>query len=165
MSSSPEAYATVIADLKRQRSEIDSLIAKLEAMADASAVLGAQSTTADVPQKQQSGIEGDGPYAGLTIAEGAIALLTERQTPLATTEIVAALEAGGMRLKSRNKPNIVNTTLNRRANRIGDVERPERGKWGLSEWSRAEHFTETTSEPEQLYERQSLAARGIAVRR
>lgn len=144
MSSSPEAYAAVIADLRRQRSEIDSLIAKLEAMAGASAAMGSKPTTTDVPQKRQSGVEADGPYAGLTIVEGTIALLAERQVPLTTTEIVAALEAGGMRLTSRNKPNTVNTTLNRRSRRVGDVVRPERGKWGLSEWSRDEQPREET---------------------
>ena len=148
MSSSPEAYAAVITDLRRQRSEIDSLIAKLEAMAGASAAMGSKPTTTDVPQTRQSGVEVDGPYAGLTIVEGTVALLSERQVPLATTEIVAALEAGGMRLDSRNKPNTVNTTLNRRSKRVGDVVRPERGKWGLSKWSQAAQPREATLQEE-----------------
>ena len=152
MSSSPEAYAVVIADLRRQRSEIDSLIAKLEAMAGASAAMGSKPTTTDVPQKRQSGAEPDGPYAGLTIVDGTIALLAERRVPLTTTEIVAALEAGGMQLTSRNKPNTVNTTLNRRSKRVGDVVRPERGKWGLSEWSQTtqSELEATPQEPRAL---------------
>lgn len=125
-------FAPVIQHLKRERAELDLVIAKLEAMSSAgqAAVLPNQPTIASEAQpsevKQPAGSRGNG------FATAAIAVMADHGKPMTSKEIVAALEAKGLHMNSANPPNALNATLNRRMKQIGDVYRPESGKWGLS---------------------------------
>lgn len=136
------AYDLVIADLKRQRGEIDSMIAKLEALAGgqpvpSADVPGASPTKGDVPKAPQ---DGNNPYLGMSVADATVALLRKTRRAMSAVEIVQHLEAGGLLLSGTNKPATVATLLTRRQKRNGDLVRPKRGQWGLKEWYRGRNF-------------------------
>lgn len=136
------AYDLVIADLKRQRAEIDSMIAKLEALAGgqpvpAAEVPGAAPTEGDPPAPPQ---DENNPYLGMSVADATVALLRKTRRQMSAVEIVQHLEAGGLLLSGSNKPATVATLLSRRQKRNGDLVRPKRGLWGLKEWYRGRNF-------------------------
>ena len=138
MSDESNAYAVVIADLKRRRAEIDSMIANLEGLEVAG---GDPSPFADAgatpPAREGAGQEppaGNNSYLGMRIPQATIALLTAKRTALRPAEIVKALEEGGLILTGKNNANTVNSVLHRRQAQVGDVVSPKRGHWGLKEW-------------------------------
>ena len=136
------AYDQVIADLKRKRAEIDAMIASLAAMA------GGQNASPnddinDPPasEETQSPPEpGNNPYLGMSIGDATVELLRRTRGPMSPTNIARGLEAGGLLLSGSNKAGNVTTTLTRRQKGLGDVVRPERGKWGLKKWYRGRNF-------------------------
>lgn len=139
MSDESNAYAVVIADLKRRRAEIDSLIANLEAVAAAGGEPSPSGNAADstTPAHSDSEYEppaGNNPYLGMSIPQATIAVLKAKRTALRPAEIVKALEDGGLILTGKNNTNTVNSVLHRRQTQVGDVVSPKRGHWGLKEW-------------------------------
>ena len=142
MTDNSNAYAVVIADLKRQRDDINAMIARLEAMADGSL---AQPDVAGVA-KVQDAIEGpgqppkDNPYLGMSIVDATKELLALKRKPMRPAEIVTHLEAGGIVLGGPNKSNTVGSILNRRQKNVGDIVTVKRGTWGLKEWYRGRNF-------------------------
>ena len=142
MTDKSNAYDLVIADLKRQRSEIDSMIAKLEAMAGnqpipPADVLGASPTEGDAPVVPQ---DENNPYLGMRVADATVVLLRKTRRAMSPAEIVHHLEAGGLLMSGSNKPATVGTLLTRRQKKHGDLVRPKRGQWGLKEWYRGRNF-------------------------
>lgn len=140
MSDQSNAYAVVIADLKRQRDEIDRMIARLEAMAKGQPVAGgaaAPKAEAKVEDQRQPAAEessGDSPFLGMSIVDAVKAVLAKKRRPMNPAELVDALESGGLMLSGENKGNTVGSVLNRRMKQVGDVVNPKRGQWGLKEW-------------------------------
>ena len=139
MSDELNAYAMVIADLKRRRAEIDSVIANLEAVAAASGEPSpsGEADHSTLPARTSAEHEppaGNNPYLGVSIPQATIAVLRAKRTVLRPAEIVEALEEGGLRLAGKNNANTVNSVLHRRQAQVGDVVNPKRGHWGLKEW-------------------------------
>lgn len=136
------AYATVIADLKRKRKEIDEMIARLEAFQSGAPVKAgpAQSEDDTGGNAAQPGGDTDNPYLGMSIPEAAKALLGKQRKMMRTADIVERLEAGGLVLSGSNKTNTVGSILNRRQKQVGDVVSPKRGCWGLKEWYPGRNF-------------------------
>ena len=136
------AYDLVIADLKRQRAEIDSMIAKLEALASGQPVPSADASSAAptggdalaTPQDENN------PYLGMRVADATVLLLKKTRRSMSPTEIVQHLEAGGLLLSGSNKPGTITTILKRRQTKSGDLVRPKRGQWGLKEWYPGRNF-------------------------
>lgn len=130
------AYDLVIADLRRQRAEIDTMIAKLEAMAGGQPIPPAEAAEASAinPDASQSSQEENNPYLGMSVADATVALLKKTRKAMSPVEIVKELEAGGLLLSASNKPATIGTLLARRQKRVGDLVRPKRGQWGLKEW-------------------------------
>ena len=141
------AYGLVIADLKRQRADIDAMIAKLEAMAGSQPIPLSDSTVASLPNEENPVPlqTENNPYLGMSIADATIALLRKTRRAMGPTEIVNELEAGGLILSGNNKPNTVNTVLARRRDRLGDLVKPKRGQWGLKEWYPGRNFGKSES--------------------
>ncbi len=142
MAEKSNAYAMVIADLKRQRDEIDAIIARLEAMAvgkptkpDFAGTAKVQETIEDLDQAPE-----DNPYLGMSIGDATKELLVLKRKPMTPPEIVAHLEAGGIVLGGTNKSNTVGSVLNRRQSKVGDIVSVKRGTWGLKEWYRGRNF-------------------------
>ena len=136
------AYDLVIADLKRQRAEIDAMIAKLEAMAGGQGIPPAESPDAAPTEhdpRSQSDSENN-PYLGMRVADATVLLLKKTRRAMSPTEIVQHLEAGGLLLSGSNKPGTITTILKRRQTKNGDLVRPKRGQWGLKEWYPGRNF-------------------------
>lgn len=136
MSEQPSAYAEVIADLKRRRDKIDSLIAELVALAGEgpSQGVGASSAPSAEGHEESATPSGNNPYLGMSIPEATVAVLKAKRDMLRPAEIVRALEEGGLILSGHNNANTVNSVLHRRQRQVGDVVSPKRGHWGLKEW-------------------------------
>jgi hypothetical protein len=135
MSDSGNAYAVVIADLRRQRDEIERMIARLEAMAASGTVClepdDREQTQQETPRGQDAAGDRENPYLGMKSIDAVKDLLARRRKPLAPAEILAGLEAGGLSLSGAN---VVASILSRRQRDVGDVVSPKRGVWGLREW-------------------------------
>lgn len=178
MADKSNAYAVVIADLKRQRDDIDAVIARLEAMADDSPArpdAAGETKDQDVIEPQDQPLK-ENPYLGMSIADATKELLASKRKPMNAANIVAHLEAGGIAMGGATKSNTVGSVLNRRQKNVGDVVIVKRGLWGLKEWypgrsfgkkgpeeSNASRESEPTgddptepSEPEQPFERPQI---------
>ena len=157
MSDKSNAYALVIADLKRRRAEIDIMIGNLEALAGTG---GEPSSPANadvaLPEREGAKIEspaGTNPYLGMSIPQATIAVLREQRETLRAGDIVKALEAGGLILTGKNNANTVNSVLRRRQAQVGDVVSPKRGHWGLKEWYPGESSCGSANHPEAVLRR------------
>jgi HB1, ASXL, restriction endonuclease HTH domain len=70
-------------------------------------------------------------YLGMSIADATRKLLESKKRAMGTSGIVAAITAGGLAMASADPINTVSTVLGRRSEKVGDIVRLERGKWGL----------------------------------
>ena len=110
MSKKSNAYAIVIADLKRQRTDLDAMIARLESMAGEEA--GVPSGAAAGPSQDLDdavvalNLPPDGyPYVGMTIVEAVKTLLAERQQMLSVNRYrgEAAVRRRGVEWEQQGK--------------------------------------------------------------
>lgn len=129
-----DPYASVLADLKAKRDQIDQAIQAIESVRGGATPKS--SAEAFRAEAAQGGAIDDGPgaYLGLTIAEAAKKMLRTRRKALTNAELVAGFRAGGLVLNSVDEMNTVNAVLARRFQNNGDIVRVARGTWGLKEW-------------------------------
>jgi hypothetical protein len=134
----PDPYDAVLTDLRAKKAQIEATIALLESLRatgvpplPGSAPLGAG--LAQKPKDTPSEV-GPGAFFGMTVHDAAIKVLQMRRRELQTTEIVAEIERGGIRMTSSDKTNTVGSILLRRFYNVGDLVRVGRGRWGLQEW-------------------------------
>lgn len=148
MADQSNAYAVVIADLKRQRDDIDAVIAQLEAMEGGSPIHHKVATVAkdETAAKRPGEKPRNNPYLGMSIVDATKELLALNRKPMRPADIVADLEAGGMVLTGTNKSNTIGSVLNRRQNQKGDVVSVKRGTWGLKEWYPGRTFGKKSTE-------------------
>lgn len=173
MPNESDAYAAVIADLKRKRDKIDEMIQSLKVLRSGGAVAASEP---DEQTRPDSANLGESPFLGMSITDATKKLLASRRKPLATADILSALEDGGLVLTGRNKTNTVGSVLNRRFRSVGDVVSVRRGTWGLKEWYPGRNFNKKGSEepnelsdheldyeqaPEQISDEAALAALGL----
>jgi HB1, ASXL, restriction endonuclease HTH domain len=123
-------YAVVLADLRARRTQIDQAIQAIESIRGLGSGGGAPPPAAAHPQPQNEA----GAYLGMTIAEATRKLLASKKRAMGTSDILAALTAGGLALTSADPINTVSAVLGRRFDKTGDIVRVERGTWGLREW-------------------------------
>jgi HB1, ASXL, restriction endonuclease HTH domain len=124
-------YAVVLADLRARRAQIDQAIQAIESIRG----IAASSTAAPVSEPAPTQPENEaGAYLGMTIADATRKLLAARKRAMGTSDILAAITAGGLALTSADPINTVSAVLGRRFDKVGDIVRVERGTWGLKEW-------------------------------
>jgi hypothetical protein len=126
-----DPYALVLADLKARRLQIDQAIQAIESLRGPSPS-GSSAAPSEEPQTRSENEAG--AYLGMSIADATRKLLEARKRAMGTSDIVAAITAGGLALASADPINTVSAVLGRRSDKVGDIVRPERGKWGLKEW-------------------------------
>lgn len=131
-------YAIVLADLRAKRDQIDQAIQAIESVRGSSSY---SQTTSDISAKDQQGGEGD--YLGMSIPEAAKKLLKTRRKQMNNTEILAALQAGGMAMTSKDPLNIIGAVITRRSKETGDIVKVGRGVWGLKEWYPNRNFNKS----------------------
>ena len=117
----------VLAEMRRERerlagelARVDRVIAALEERA-AIATTAATAARASLPR-------GVGPYSLLDIYEATAHYLSTVDTPKNSTEIAAALRAGGFKTRSRNFVNTVRVMLRRRDGRSTGISVTKDGK-------------------------------------
>jgi HB1, ASXL, restriction endonuclease HTH domain len=124
-------YAVVLADLRAKRAQIDQAIQAIESLRGLGPS-GPSATPSEEP-RTRSGNEA-AAYLGMSIADATRKLLESRKRAMSTSDIVAAITAGGLAMASADPINTVSAVLGRRSEKVGDIVHPERGKWGLKEW-------------------------------
>ncbi len=141
-----DPYATVLADLKAKRDQIDAAIAAIEAIRGGTVPSGAAaaSVAGVLP-----GADGPGALLGLSISEAAKKLLATRRQPMRNPEIAAAFKAGGLHMNSADPVNTIGSVLTRRFAEIGDIVKVGRGTWGLKEWYPNRSFKKTSGADEK----------------
>lgn len=123
-------YAIVLADLRAKRLQIDQAIAAIEAIRG----VGAPSATNAPAAPGQEDSESPDDFLGMSISEATKKLLKSRRKKMANSEILAALQAGGLVMTSADPLNTVGAVITRRSKEVGDIVKLGRGVWGLKEW-------------------------------
>jgi len=142
------AYAEVIADLKKRRNELDATIRNLEKLAGI-APTHQISASDDLDVTIHGAVENhadDNPFLGMSIGKAACEVLAAKRDLMSPAEITAAIQDGGVVLSGENPGNTVASVLHRRAKKVGDVVSPKRGRWGLKEWYPGRNFNKKQTE-------------------
>lgn len=126
-----DPYAAVLADLKAKRDQIDEAIRVIESLRSGvvSSATGPHSAAPHQPHQPK-----EGEFLGMSIPDAVKKLLASRRKTMNNADIVAALQAGGLAMTSKDPQNTVGSVLTRRFNTVGDIVRVGRGIWGLQEW-------------------------------
>ena len=141
MTSESNAYAAVIADLKKRRDDLDAMIRNLEALSGGGPASVASADPIG-PQQPEVGVGANGsPYLGMSIVDAAKAVLQKQRSMMTPADITDAIQAGGVMLSGDNPGNTVGSVLNRRSKKVGDIVSPKRGYWGLKEWYPGRNFS------------------------
>ena len=114
-------YSDAITKLKREREEIDALIAGLEKR-------GGMAHDAETPSE----IHPD-TFFGMGILDAAVQLLTMETRPQSAKNIATALKRGGLISESKNFGNTVTSILRREHEKGGRVITLPGRQWGLTE--------------------------------
>ena len=109
-------YEAVLADLRVNRALIDDAIRAIEAL------VGVQERT-----QCES-------FVGMSVLDAAKAVLTIKGESQRTTQILAALQRGGLALSGKSPINSVGAVLNRNLKEGGEIVRLRRGVWALAAW-------------------------------
>ena len=109
-------YENVLADLQRQRGELDDAVAAISRLVDARTTLPA--TT----------------FLGMSISKAIQKHLRATKEPQTASVIARGLEAGGIVTRSQDFTNTVFATLRRIETSTQDVRQVAGKKWALAEW-------------------------------
>ena len=74
------------------------------------------------------------PLSNLSFTDASLEILSRNKTPMGNYDLVKALENAGIPITSKDATNSVETSLQRRSERNGDVVRVSSGTWGLAIW-------------------------------
>ncbi len=117
-------YIAVLADLEERKAKLDAAIEGIRA------ILGESS---GIPIKKASKeIESDS-FFGISIVDATKKYLRMVKSKKSTTDIVTALEQGGITHTSKNFTTTVYSVLFREMNKTGEIVRVGQD-WGLAEW-------------------------------
>lgn len=123
-------YAAVIADLERQRDELDKLIESLRAHAGLSKAV--DNPRIDQPSPTPTVVHpAKGEFTGMTFVDAAKKLLAREGKPMSNLEIFEGLAQGGLRTASAEPLNTIGSMLNREYQKNGSIVRVGRGTWTL----------------------------------
>lgn len=129
--------AEVLADLRKQRDELDQTIKVLENLGGIASAAGTASGAGSANgdgEASEGGELAEGAFHGMSIVDATKKLLAMRQRKMGNPEIAKELAAGGLVMNSADPVNTVGSVLTRRFNQVGDVVKVARGTWGLKEW-------------------------------
>lgn len=146
-STSLDAYAAVLSDLRAKRAQIDQTITLLEGLQGGNSVKAGALSAAGTGNASLKGetaiVETAGMYLGMSIVDASKKLLAMRKRTLGNVDIAREIQAGGLVLGGADPVNVVGSVLTRRFNQVGDVVKVGRGIWGLKEWYPGRSFKPT----------------------
>jgi hypothetical protein len=152
-------YAAVLADLERERDELDALIARLRKKAGEAHDAEPAGLPANGTAKPSSGAETSktvpaaltaSTFFGMTIPDGIRAYLRMAKRPTPSPVLIKALSDGGLQSTSKNFAASIRTTLTRLR---GEVVNLPTG-WALVEWYPGRSFTKKTNKKKNKKKRQ-----------
>jgi hypothetical protein len=124
-------YAAVLADLREQRARLDAAIRALEAVMAAPKA----PTQVPIPLPAAPASPALAPdFQGMTVHEAALRYLQSKGVGQRTTQILQALQSGGVALTGKSPINSLGAILNGNLKRHGQIVKLKRGVWGLSAW-------------------------------
>jgi len=126
-------YAAVLADLREQRARLDAAILALEAVM----AVPKAATQAPLSLPAPPAVPAMAPdYHGMTVHEAALRYLQSKAVGQRTTQILQALQSGGVALTGKSPINSLGAILNGNLKRQGQIVKLKRGVWGLSAWKK-----------------------------
>lgn len=129
-------YSAVLDDLRERRARLDVAIAAVEA------VVGMQHMAPRPSPNEAAATAGSacgvepGSFVGMTVIDATIEYLNGISRSQRTTEILRALQCGGIALAGKSPINTVGAILNSHLKKSGVIVREGRGSWALASWSR-----------------------------
>lgn len=119
----------VIADLKAERDQLNSMISALERRKAGASLNKSAAVPADRLIISEDAIPSDA-FFGMTLPDAAHKYLSLVKNPKPHPELCDALLEGGFKTGATNFREVVRSTLSRHP----DFVRVRRGEWGLKEW-------------------------------
>jgi len=116
----------VLAEMRRERERLAAEIARVDRVI--AALEETSGAAAAAPAAQVSWPPGVGPYSLLDIYEATAHFLSTVDRPKSSTEIAAALRAGGFKTRSKNLVNTVRVMLRRKDGRSTGISVTSDGK-------------------------------------
>jgi hypothetical protein len=153
-------YAAVLADLERERDELDAMIARLRRKAGEAHDVEPAGSPASVNGKSSLGAEAakaiptaltSSSFFGMTIPDGIRMYLRMAKRPTPSPVLIKALEDGGLQSTSKNFAASIRTTLTRLR---GEVVNLPNG-WALAEWYPGRTFGKKTNKRKKRKARRS----------
>jgi hypothetical protein len=119
--------------LRKQRDKLDDLISTIEKTLEGLETVSFPMVAVPSPSAPAAPRKARGPYSAMTIIDAAMSYLREVGKPVATADLVKALQNGGLKSSSASPYRTLYNTLN---NRLEKGIFKSGNKWGLSEWQR-----------------------------
>jgi hypothetical protein len=124
-------YTAVLADLRARRAQLDAAIQALEAVVGSPAA----ATRSPPPQERPPGTRAlPKSFVGLSVLDAAKQHLQRTGHSLRTTEILGALQQGGVALTGKSPINSLGAILNSNLRKDAGIVRERRGVWALAAW-------------------------------
>jgi len=124
-------YVAVLADLRTRRAQLDAAIQALELVVG----IPVGATPAPKPKAPPSRpMAAGGSFAGLSLIDATKKHLQRTGHCLRTTEILSALQQGGVALTGKSPINGLGAILNSNLKKGCGIVRERRGVWALAEW-------------------------------
>jgi len=124
-------YAAVLEDLIRRRATLDAAIQALEVVVGAPTGVPRSPTPTPTPPRTQASAKS---FVGLSLIDAATTHLQRTGHSLRTTEILGALQQGGVALTGKSPINSLGAVLNSNLKKGSALVRERRGVWALAAW-------------------------------
>jgi hypothetical protein len=128
-----DQYRAVVADLMKQRNELQFRITEIDAALSAlRRIMPDEQIAPSMPRQTSLPVVVNGKYSGMSVRWGILNLLAEDATDRMTTgEIATALQAGGITTTGKNFPANTSAVLSDMSRVKGEVESNSEG-WALT---------------------------------
>jgi hypothetical protein len=137
----PITYQEVLADLRMQRERVDVAISVIEALA--ADERRETKLTSSIKDKYRDCIN----FGGMSLADASLTVLKSEGRSLRTSEILSALQEGGLARHGKNPRNTLGAVLSKTLARGGGLVRVKRGVWSLACWPNVDGLPGESSLP------------------
>lgn len=124
-------YAAVLADLRKRRAQLDAAIQAIETVIGTPGGAARAPAPKAPPSDKQSAAQ---CFVGLSVIDAAKKHLQRTGHSLRTTQILSALQDGGVALTGKSPINSLGAVLNSNLRKGAGLVRERRGVWALAAW-------------------------------
>lgn len=133
MSEDKELIKKMLAEAEAEKTDLEGVITYLRRKLGLNTKSSSSPTNTHIEQEEAIELRSDS-FFGMQVAEAIKKYLSIVKRPKPVSEIIEALEKGGLTSSSKNLYTTVMPTLIRKAKRDIDFVKVSNGSWGLIEW-------------------------------